>query len=235
VDRTTRHDLKSDKFVQEVAHSVEFFEKHRGRFIRYGAIVLALVIAGAGIIYFMKSRRAARIAELSTSMEVYNSTVGTDDMGGRMKVYPTEEARQAAIKKELTGLISRNAGSEEAGVASYLLGANAADQGNIAEARKYLSDAVKDGGKEYGSLAKLALAGIARSEGKMAEAETLLRELVNSPSTFVGQQQATIELAKLIAPTKPEEARKLLEPLKTENTTAGRTALTMLADLSKGK
>ena len=84
-------------------------------------------------------------------------------------------------------------------------------------------------------MAKLALAGIARSEGKMAEAETLLKELVNSPSTLVGQQQAAIELAKLIAPTKPEEARKLLEPLKTENSTAGRTALTMLADLSKGK
>lgn len=234
MDRNTRHDLKSDKFVLEVAHSVEFFEKHRGSFIRYGAIVLALVIAGAGIFYLMKSRKEARIAELSAAMEVYNSSVGPD-MGGRMKTYPTEEARQAAIKKELTGLISRNSGSEEAGVASYLLGANAADQGNIAEARKYLADAVKDGGKDYGSLAKLALAGIARSEGKMAEAETLLKELVDNPTTLVGKEQATIELASIIAAAKPDEARKLLEPLRTENSSAGRTAITMLADLSKGK
>lgn len=235
MDRTTRHDLKSDKFVQEVAHSVEFFEQHRGSIIRYGAIVLALVIAGAGVFYFMKSRKMARIAELSAAMEVYNAVVGPDDMGGRMKVYPTEQARQEAIKKEFNGLISRHGGSEEAGVASYLLGVNAADQGNIADARRYLASAVKDGGEEYGSLAKLALAGVARSEGKQAEAETLLRELVNSPSAFVGKEQATIELATLIAPAKPEEARKLLEPLKTENSTAGRTAITMLADLSKGK
>lgn len=234
MDRTTRHDLKSDKFVQEVAHSVEFFEQHRGSIIRYGTIVLALVVAGAGIFYFMKSRKAGRIAELSAAMEVYNSAVGSD-LGGRMKAYPTEEARQAAIKKELTGLISRHSGSEEAGVANYLLGANAADQGNLAEARKYLSEAIKDGGKEYGSLAKLALAGVARSEGKMAEAETLLKELVDSPSAFVGKEQATIELASLIASTKPDEARKLLEPLRAENSSAGRTAITMLAELSKGK
>jgi hypothetical protein len=115
------------------------------------------------------------------------------------------------------------------------MGANAADQGNIAEARKYLTEAVKDGGKEYGSLAKLALAGIAKSEGKTAEAEALLKELIDSPSTLVGKEQATIELASLIAATKPEEARKLLEPLRTENSSAGRTAITMLADLSKGK
>lgn len=234
MDRTTRHDLKSDKFVLEVAHSVEFFEQHRGSIIRYAAIVLALVIAGTGIFYFMKSRKEARIAELSAAMEVYNSSVGPD-MGARVKTYPTEEARQAAIKKELSALISRHSGSEEAGVASYLMGANAADQGNIAEARKYLTEAVKDGGKEYGSLAKLALAGIAKSEGKTAEAEALLKELIDSPSTLVGKEQATIELASLIAATKPEEARKLLEPLRTENSSAGRTAITMLADLSKGK
>ncbi|MBA3973717.1 MAG: hypothetical protein C0504_05795 [Candidatus Solibacter sp.] len=235
MDRNTRHDLKSDKFVLEVAHSVEFFEQHRASFLRYGAIVLALVIAGAGIFYMMKSRRADRIAELSAAMEVYNSTVGTDDMGGRMKIYPTEAARQTAIRKELSGLISKHAGSEEAGVASYLLGANAADQGNIVEARKYLSDAIKDGGKDYGSLAKLALAGVAKSEGKIAEAESLLKELIHRPSAFVGKEQASIELATLIASSKPDEARKLLEPLRTENSTAGRTAITMLADLSKGK
>lgn len=235
MDRTTRHDLKSDKFVQEVAHSVEFFEQHRGAIIRYGAIVLALVIAGAGVFYYMKARKVARIAELWAAMDVYNAVIGPDDMGGRMKVYPTEQARQEAIKKEFNGLISRHSGSEEAGIASYLLGVNAADQGNLAEARKHLSDALKDGGKEYGSLAKLALAGVAKSEGKEAEAETLLRDLLNNPTTFVSKDQASIELAALLASTKPDEARKLLEPLRTDNSTAGRTAIAMLADLSKGK
>ncbi|MRR37406.1 hypothetical protein EG829_22680, partial [bacterium] len=106
MDRTTRHDLKSDKFVQEVAHSVEFLEHHRGQFIRYGAIVLALVIAGAGLFYYMRVKRETRVSELSAAMLVYNSGVGQQE-GNRSRTFPTEEARQQAIKKELSGLVAK--------------------------------------------------------------------------------------------------------------------------------
>ncbi|HNY40284.1 MAG TPA: tetratricopeptide repeat protein [Bryobacteraceae bacterium] len=234
MDRTTRHDLKSDKFVQEVAHSVEFLESHRGQLIRYGSIVLALVVVGVGLYYFLQTRKRARFGELSSAMLVYNSAVGPD-LGNRMRSFPTEEARQQAIKKSMNGFIEKYAGTEEAGIASYLLGTNAADQGDIPAARRYLAEAMKEGGKDYGSLAKFALAGIASSEGKNAEAEQLLRELVANPTVLVGKEQATIALAQAIASSKPDEARKLLEPLRTETGAASRTALTVLADLNKGK
>jgi len=234
VDRTTRHDLKSDKFVQEVAHSVEFLEHHRGQFIRYGAIVLALVIAGAGLFYYIKVKKETRIAELSAAMLVYNAGVGSAEVS-RSNTFQTEEARQQALKKELNGFVTKYSGSEEAGVANYLLGANAADQGNITEARRYLDAAIKDCGKDYGSLAKLALAGIASAEGKTDEAEKLLRELIANPTVLVAKDQATITLTKVLAQTKPEEARKLLEPLRTETGAASRTAIMMLAELNKGK
>ena len=233
MDRTTRHDLKSDKFVQEVAHSVEFVEQHRDKFIRYGALLLVLVAAGAGIFYFMKSRKEARVAELSAAMQTYNTTVGPE-AGNNMRTFPTEEARQLAVKKEFTAFIDKNSGSEEAGIANYLLGTNAADQGNTAEARKYLEIAIKDGGKNYSSLAQLALAGVANAEGKQAEAEKLLRELIKSPTVLVSKEQATITLASILAPTKPAEARKLLEPLRTETGAVSRTAITMLAELGQG-
>ncbi len=234
MDRTTRHDLKSDKFVLEVAHIIEFLDKHRSQSIRYGALALALVIAGAGLSYFMKVRKETRIAELSAAMLVYNAGVGPQE-ASRSNKYQTEEERQQALKKELTGFVAKRSGSEEAGVASYLLGANAADQGNIPEARRYLDAAIKDSGKDYGSLAKLALAGIDAAEGKTAEAEKLLRELIANPTVLVGKEQATITLATILAPTKPDEARKLLEPLRTESGAASRAALTMLAELNKGK
>jgi len=106
VDRTTRHDLKSDKFVQEVAHSVEFLESHRGQLIRYGSIVLALVVVGVGLYYFLQTRKRARFGELSSAMLVYNSAVGPD-LGNRMRSFPTEEARQQAIKKSMNGFIEK--------------------------------------------------------------------------------------------------------------------------------
>lgn len=234
MDRTTRHDLKSDKFVLEVAHSVEFFERHRTQFIRYGVIALALIVAGVSLFYFMRSRKQARYGELSAAMLVYNASVGPDT-GNRGRSFPTEEARQQALKKELGGFIEKYQGTEEAGIANYLLGVNAADQGDVAAARRYLNEAIKDGGKDYGSLAKLALAGIASSEGKSDEAEKLLKELIANPTILVGKEQAIIALAQTIASSKPDEARKLLEPLRSETGAASRAALTLLGDLNRGK
>lgn len=234
MDRLTRHDLKSDKFVQEFAHSVEFFDRYRSQFIRYGAVALLLIVGGIGLFYFMQSRKQARYSELSAAMLVYNSAVGPD-VGNRMRSYPTEEARQQALKKALGGFIEKHSGSEEAGIANYLLGVNAADQGDLAAARRHLNEAIKDGGKNYGSLAKLALAGIAGTEGKTAEAEQTLRDLIANPTVLVGKDQATIALAQVLAASKPDEARKLLEPLRSESGAASRTALTLLAELNKGK
>lgn len=234
MDRLTRHDLKSDKFVQEVAHSVEFFDRYRSQFIRYGAIALVLIAGGASLFYFMQSRKQARYSELSSAMLVYNSAVGPE-VGNRMRTFPTEEARQQALKKALNGFIEKHSGTNEAGIANYLLGVNAADQGDLAAARRLLSEAIKDGGKDYGSLAKLALAGISTTEGKTAEAEQMLRDLIANPTVMVGKEQATIALAQAIAASKPDEARKLLEPLRSETGAASRTALALLAELNKGK
>ena len=63
------------------------------------------------------------------------------------------------------------------------------------------------------SVAQLALAQIYESEGKSAEAEKLLRQLIDKPTLFVSKEEATLELAKLLAKSNPAEARKLVEPL----------------------
>ena len=65
----------------------------------------------------------------------------------------------------------------------------------------------------YNSVAKLSMAQIYASQGKTDEAEKLLRQLVDKPTMFVSKEQATLDLAQLIAKKNPAEARKLLEPL----------------------
>lgn len=55
---------------------------------------------------------------------------------------------------------------------------------------------------------------------------------MEQPTLFVSREQAAIELARLLGPTKPAEARKLLEPLRTDKrSTVSRAALTQLAAL----
>lgn len=235
MDRITRHDLKTDKFVEEVAHSVEYLEGHRSQVARYGAAVIAVLLAAGGIWWYMQSRKAERQTALYDAIETYNTRVNTGSAPEGMKIFRTEAERNAAIAKDLGGLVQKYSGSDEAAVATYLLGVNAADQGNIADASRYLKQAAEGGNADYASLAKLSLADIYFSEGKAADAEKMAREIVASPTTLVSKEQASLSLARIIAKTKPEEARKLLEPMRTTNGTASRVAIQAMADLGLAK
>jgi hypothetical protein len=87
------------------------------------------------------------------------------------------------------------------------------------------------GDKEPASLAKYTMAEILEGQGKTAEAEALLRELVASPTYMMPVEQATLQLARVIAKSKPEEARKLLEPLRTARTPISTPAIELLGTL----
>lgn len=234
MDRITRHDLKTDKFVTEVAHSVEYLEGHRGQVYRYGGIALAVLVAAGGIWWYMQSQKAERQAALYSAIETYNTRVTPNPAEG-MKTFRTETERSAAIAKDLGALVQKFSGSDEAAVATYLLGVNAADQGSISDASRYLKQASEGGSKEYASLAKLSLADIYFSEGKVADAEKLAKDLVANPTILVSKDQANLALARYIAKTKPDEARKILEPMRTVTGTTSRVAIQAMADLGLAK
>jgi len=51
------------------------------------------------------------------------------------------------------------------------------------------------------------------------------------PTIFVSKEQAAIALARGIAPSKPAEARKLLEPLRTQPGAISQAAISTYAEL----
>ncbi|HVP00217.1 MAG TPA: hypothetical protein VMT15_19235, partial [Bryobacteraceae bacterium] len=57
------------------------------------------------------------------------------------------------------------------------------------------------------------------------------RDLMDHPTEFVSKEQATISLARFLAPKKPAEARKLLEPLRTQPGAVSQVALTLIGEL----
>lgn len=233
MDRLTRHELKSDKFVEEVGQTVHFLEEHKQQTLRYGGIALAvLVLAGAGY-YFMKSRAAERQAALYEALDTYNAPVMPQNPPEGVKAFRSEQERQAAIQKDLGGLAAKYSGSDEAAIATYLLGVNAADSGRLDEAEKYLKKAIEDAGKDYASLARQSLAEIYASQGKTAEAETLLRAVIAKPTVLVSKELASLNLAKILAKSKPEEAKKLLEPLRTATGPVSRAAIQAYAEIGQ--
>jgi len=116
--------------------------------------------------------------------------------------------------KKRSKLSAKDSGTDEGYIADYYLGSIAADQGKLSDAEKRFSEVADSAGKRYASLAKLALGQLYFAEGKPDLGEKTLRALMANPTVFVSKDQAAITLAKMLAPIKPDEARKLLDPLR---------------------
>jgi predicted negative regulator of RcsB-dependent stress response len=233
VDRLTRKELKKDVFAQEVGHTVEYVAEHRRQFIRYGLAALAVVVLLAGYFYYSKRQHAVRQRELAAATRIQDAGVGPSTGRESILTFPTVEEKNKAAVKAFTELAARHSGTEEGAIAQYYLGTVAADEGRLDEAVKWLKSAAESGSDEYASLANLSLAQVYHLQGKTAEAEKLLRALMAKPTMFVSKEQAIIMLARVLSATKPDEARKLLEPLRTHPGAVSRVALTVLGELPK--
>lgn len=233
MDRLTRHELKSDQFVEQVGQIVENVEAHRAQVIRYSIAALVVLLVAGGGYWFVRSRKEARVADLSRVLRIWTAPVGVAQ--GEYS-FPNTESKDKALTKALIEFVAKDAGSKEAGVGYYLLGTKAADDGKFDEAERDLQQAVNESDKEYGSLAKLALADVYSARGNFGEAEKLLKELMDKPTTMVSKDQAMISLARLYSKTKPAEVRKLLDPLlRSPDTSAGRIAAAMLTEAGSAK
>ncbi len=228
MDRITRHDLKTDQFAEQVGHIVEEVGAHRSQVVRYGAIAVAAIVLVGGAYWFVHSRNQARELQFTKVMRIWSAPFGAP--GGGEYSFSDRAAKEKAFSKAANDLIANYSGSDQAGAAEYLLAVRASDDGKFDVAERYFKQAVSDGGSEYGTLAKLALAEVYASQGKTADAEKLLKELIEKPSVLVSKDQATLALAKMYLKGRPLEARKLLEPLRTQTTAVGRVAVTLLAE-----
>src|ERR1039457_5467440 len=129
------------------------------------------------------------------------------------------------------GLAAKYSGTDEGYIAEYYLGCIAADQGKLGEADKRFSSVADSAGKKYASLAKLSLGQLYFAEGKPGPGEQMLRSLMDNPTVFVSTDQAAIMLARMLAPTKPAEARKLLGPLRAKPGSVSQAAIQAYGEL----
>ncbi len=228
--RITRKELKTDKFALEVEHTVTFFEEHQQQLIRYGGIAVAAVALIIGYSIYSGRQHTAREAALSHAIEVQEAPVGGLSANGGL-TFPDQDAKDKEAIKVFSDITNKYSGSMEAEVAQYYLGAILADQGKLALAEKSFQEAAQKGNAQYSSLAKLSLAQIYFSDGRDSQGEAILRDLIAHPTVFVSSEQATITLARYLAIKKPAEARKLLDPLRTQPGAVSEVVLTMLGEM----
>jgi len=230
VARISRKELKTDAFALEVEQTVTFFEEHKQEIVRYGGIALAVVVLFLGYTFYSRSQHAKRETALYHAIQVEEAPIGPPQPGQNLN-FPTQEAKDQVAVKEFADVASAYSGSTEGEIAQYYLGTIYADQGKLAEAEKAFKEVSDKGNERYGALAKLSLAQIYFADGRDNQGTALLQDLIAHPSLFVSKEEATITLARFLLHKNPAEARKLLDPLRSQPGAVGQTALAMYSEL----
>lgn len=231
MDRLTRKELKTDHFVEEVQHGIEYVESHRRQLYRYGGIALAVLAVVGAVWFFMRWQKQQRKDAFQQYLIAYEATVGPAPTGGAIKSFATQQEKDKAIAATLNNVITKYPGSDEARLSQYVLAARRAEEGKIPEAEQLLKEAAQASDHDVASLGKFELANLYASEGKSADAEKLYRELMAKPSRLVSKAQATLSLASIIAEKNPQEARKLVEPLRADRSAISRQVVNFLSEL----
>lgn len=237
MDRAHREELKHDKFVQQVGHTVEYAVAHRDMVTKAGGGLLLVAILGFGWYFYSQYQESVRQRELQAAYKVLEAPAGPVDPSQNPEIrFATPDEKAKAAEKALRDLSAKFPAKREGHIAKFLLATILADRGNVQEAEKLLRDVAGNGGEEYSAQAKLSLAQLLGSQNRIPDAEKLLRGLIDDPALMVSKEQATIMLARLLIKSKPEEARKLLEPLRGyERAVVSRTALTALSEMPPKK
>ena len=204
---------------------------YRQQVIRYGGLALAVLLVAGAAYWFIQSRAAERQAALRDVYVAREATVGPEPQNGALKAFATQALKDDATSKAINDVIARFPGTEEASIALFQKATMLADKGNLTESRKVYEQLATSGG-DLGSLAKFSIAQALVSEGKLADAEKIFKELIAAPSIMVSKEQATMALARAIMGTRPDEARKLIEPLRIHpRNQVSRNAIALLGEI----
>jgi hypothetical protein len=230
----SRKELKQDNVALKVEQTTHFLVTHRPLVIRAGVAILAVLVIGFGSWFFISSRRDAREQSLAAALTAQSAPVGAAAPNGGLS-FPSEAAKADTVRKDFNSIISNDGGSEEAYAAEYYLAGLDIAAGKTDDALKKYDHVASGAGPDFASLAKLAKAQVLFSSGRSPEAQSLLKDLIANPTAMVSKEQASIVLARGIAATQPDEARKLLVPIASLHSDISQIAVTAMAELPAAK
>jgi predicted negative regulator of RcsB-dependent stress response len=226
----TRKELKQDNIALRVEETFHFFSAHRRQSVRIGGAAVALALIVAAVIYYRSSQQNVREQMLGEAIALQSAPVGAAPPNGGQS-FPSEAAKKDAVIKAYTRIVAEHGGSSEAYVAEYALGAMDLEAGKFDAARAKYQDVADHADTNYASLGKLALAQLDFAQNRLAEAQSLLKNLAEHPTDLVSKNQAIFTLAKGLAATQPQEARKLLLPLAGAGTDISQAAVSALGEI----
>lgn len=154
MDRQHRHDLKHDRFVDEIgALSSKAVENQRLILSIAGAIVVIALVA-SGIFFYRNTQEKKAQAALATAIEAIESPLIPASPAQGQQVppnakYKTEAERTAAAEKLFKEVQAQYPNSDAADLAGFYVGRIAAARGDVKVARQNLEEFIDDHGSHF--------------------------------------------------------------------------------------
>lgn len=190
MDREHRHELKHDKFVDEIgALSVRAKANQRLLLTIAGAVVAIAAIA-YGIFFFRATREDKAQAALASAIETAEATVSEQKAPNVTGLwFKTEAERSAAAERLFRDVQGKYSGTDASDVAGLYLARMAVAKGDTKTARKLLEEFVDEHGGDsvLGSAARFSLYQLRIENGEAAQVTTeLASELEKSEPVLPG-------------------------------------------------
>lgn len=146
MDRQHRHDLRHDKFVDEIGVLSSKARANQRLLLTIAGAAIAIALIAYGIYFYRSTRERNAQEALATAIETFDAPVG-DVPAGQPATGPrfkTEQERAAAAEKQLRDVQAKYDGSDADDVAGLYLARLAMNKGDVATARKALEEFVND-------------------------------------------------------------------------------------------
>lgn len=148
MDRQHRHDLKHDKFVDEIGVLSSKARDNQRILLAIGGGIVAIALIVYGIMFYRSNREENAQQALSTAIETFDAPVGdvppeqqAQQTGPRFK---TEAEKSAAAEKQFKDVQAKFGSTDASDIAGLYLARIAATKGDVKTARPLLEQFVKE-------------------------------------------------------------------------------------------
>jgi predicted negative regulator of RcsB-dependent stress response len=189
MDRQHRHDLKHDRFVDEVGALSVRARANQRVLLTLGLAVVAVAVIVFGTYFFLSNREGKAQQALATAIDTAEASVGeTKPEGSTGPHFKTETERSAAAEKLFKDLQGKFSGTDAADVAGLYIARMAAARGDVKTARTQLEEFVSDHGDNIlVGTARFSLYQLRIENGEAAQVATeLTAELDKSEPVLPG-------------------------------------------------
>lgn len=175
MDRQTRHDIKHDKFLDEIGNAYTFAAANRSKLILATVVLAVLAAAAAGFVMYRSAQEDEAQIRLAEGIRIMSASTGTAPVNPADPAYETKEEQQAAARPVFEEVIEKYGYSDAADVARLYLAGMDLREGREEQARAELQEFVDEHRGEY--LAGAAAWSLYNNRLASGDAEEVIAEL----------------------------------------------------------